>query len=136
MRDMRALFEKLEDPDPGQESKRIDRIVESILKNLGRILNTRHGSSPSAPDYGVLDIAAILHNHPASVAEMEESIKACIRRYEPRLRDPEVTWDHEYPDPLTIRFGISAWIQLPDHRENRRFETLLASTGRVHVKRM
>lgn len=133
MRDHRTLFEKLKEPDPVPLAKRDRTVLRSVLLNLRRILNTRHGNSLSAPDYGIIDLASVVHNYPESIDEMVDSIRVCIRQYEPRLTGVSVSYDKREDDVLKLRFQISAMVQLPGSDRTISFDTLVSSTGRVEV---
>ena len=133
MKDVRALFEKLSDPDPGPAYRRVRQLNDSVLKNLRRILNTRHGNSPALPDYGVIDLSTILHNYPESIQDMGDSIRRCIESYEPRLRGVMVLYEKDEDDVLSLRFRISAQIVMPGARQMVNFDTLVTSSGRVKV---
>ncbi len=135
MRDFRTLSEKLRRPDPGPEAHAAHRLRQSILLNLRRILNSRRGSAPSAIEYGIIDLSAIVHNYPESVGEMAESIRQCVRRYEPRLTHVRVIYDKREEDELTLRFHIAAQVAVPGLKSRLGFDTVVTSSGRVRVKR-
>jgi type VI secretion system protein len=106
--------------------------VESILQHLRALLNTRQGSAPCAPAFGVVDLADMVHAFPAAGQQVARAIKATITDYEPRLRGVQV---RHVPDDagLVLRFEISA--QLADVRAGRtlRFATTLRPGGRFDV---
>ncbi len=135
MRDFRTLTEKLKEPDAGPAAYAAHRLRRSILLNLRRVLNSRRGSAPSAIEYGIIDLSAILHNYPESVGEMAESIRRCVRRYEPRLTHVRVVYDKHEEDELTLRFHISAQVSVPGMKSRLGFDTVVTSSGRVNVKR-
>lgn len=128
------LFEKLLDPGPIPLVSRDRKVLESVLLNLRRILNTRHGNALTAPKYGIIDLASVVHNYPESIDEMVESIRVCIATYEPRLTAVQVSYDKREDDLLKLRFQISAKIKLPDSDRTIAFDTLVSSTGRVEVR--
>ena len=81
MREKR-LLERLraieQDPDWRGESDP-KAAVASVLGHLGKILNTRQGSAPIAPDFGVPDFTAIASSFGLdSVPEIEEAISNVI----------------------------------------------------------
>lgn len=116
-----------ERPDPG-------RLLDSILTHLRCILNTRQGSVPIAPDYGVPDFLDFLQTYPQSVREIEQSIRQTIELYEPRLESVRVTFLPQEDDLLTPRFQIQAQVR-DDTSARVRFETVLESNGRIIVRR-
>jgi len=105
------------------------------LLNLRRVLNSRRGSAPSAIEYGIIDLSAILHNYPESVGEMAESIRRCVKHYEPRLTRVRVIYDKQEEDALTLRFHISAQVRVPGVKTRMGFDTVVTSSGRVQVRR-
>src|SRR5512145_2516088 len=85
----RSLLERLRESEP--ESARTlqqntNLLVQSVLSNLRRLLNSRHGITPIQDDYGIPDLCEVVHNFPEAIAEMRKAIKTAIDKYEPRLR--------------------------------------------------
>ena len=62
----------------------------AVLANLRLLFNTRAGDSAAAPDFGVPDLADLLHQFPAASAALQQSLRAAISRHEPRLRSVQV----------------------------------------------
>lgn len=110
------------------------RLVDSILGHLRLILNTRQGSVPIAPDFGVPDFLDFLQTYPDSVREIESSICMAIQTYEPRLSGVRVTFLPQEDDILALRFQIAAQIT-GDGRPNVYFETIVDTDGKISVKR-
>lgn len=108
--------------------------VESILAHLRVLLNTRRGESVSAPEYGVIDFADVVHEFPGGVQQLAKSIRATIVQHEPRLRNVSVRHVAE-EGSLTLRFEITA--QLAEGRSGRalRLATTVRPGGRVDVAR-
>ncbi|WP_298437179.1 type VI secretion system baseplate subunit TssE [Geobacter sp.] len=109
-------------------------LVDSILGHLRLILNTRQGSVPIAPDFGVPDFLDFLQTYPDSVREIEASLRAAVERFEPRLADVEVTFLPQEDDLLALRFQISARLAGSD-KPNVYFETIVDTDGKVSVRR-
>jgi type VI secretion system protein len=59
----------------------------SLLASLRLLLNTRIGEAPAAPDYGVPDLADLLHQFPAASPTFQQAVRAAVARHEPRLRN-------------------------------------------------
>ena len=110
------------------------RLVESVLAHLRQILNTRQGSAPIAPDFGVPDFLDFLQTYPDSVREIERSIRAAILAYEPRLQGVRVTFIPQEDDVLALRFQITARIA-GEGGGTVRFETVVDTDGKIAVKR-
>jgi len=110
--------------------RRID-VVESIGENLRVLLNTKTGSSATVPDFGMADFTDIVHDVPGSVTKIQDSIRATIQAYEPRLRNVVVRFVPG-EDPLRLNFEVSARLA-DDKRRSVRFETSLEAGGRFAV---
>ncbi len=121
---MRGLLDRL------GTHRRID-VVESIGENLRVLLNTKTGSSATVPDFGITDFADIVHDVPGSVTKIQDSIRATIIAYEPRLRNVVVRFVPG-EDPLRLSFEVSARLA-DDKRRSVRFETSLEAGGRFAV---
>ncbi len=110
------------------------RLVESVLAHLRQILNTRQGSAPIAPDFGVPDFLDFLQTYPDSVREIERSIRTAIQTYEPRLDGVRVAFIPQEDDVLALRFQITARTAGGDGGTVR-FETVVDTDGKIAVKR-
>ena len=111
------------------------RCLDSVLAHLQRILNTRQGNVPIAPDYGVPDLIDFLQSYPDSVREIEQSITNAIDRFEPRLSRTTVTHLPDEGDTLTLRFRIVAALDTDAGRQVL-FETVVGTDGRLRVHTM
>jgi len=67
-----------------------DGELGSVLANLRLLLNTRPGDSPADPDFGVPDLADLLHQFPAASHALQHGLQQAIARHEPRLRAIQV----------------------------------------------
>ena len=106
----------------------------SVLKHLQRILNTRQGSVPIAPDYGMPDFTNIDSTFgPSDVPIMERTLASVISKYEPRLSDVQVRFTPAPDRPLTAVFTLSARLLLPDAATPVLFETVLNPDGHIQV---
>lgn len=121
---MRGLLERLGDP------RRVDT-VDSIVDHLRSLLNSKTGNAATVPDYGIVDFTDVVHDLPASVIRLQDSIRTTILTYEPRLKNVTVRFVPG-SDPLRLNFEISARLA-DDKRRVVRFETNLTAGGRVTV---
>jgi len=133
----RSLLERLRDPEP--ESARTlrqntDRLVQSVLANLGRLLNARHGITPIQADYGIPDLCEVVHNFPDAIGEMRKAIKASIEKYEPRLRRVNVKHVTAPDDPFALRFEITAELATSEEKASVWIETRIDGSGQVDLK--
>lgn len=106
--------------------------IESIITHLYDLLNTRVGEALCAPDFGIVDFADLVHNFPEATQVLQQSIRATIMKYEPRLRSVAVT-PVQSQDPLALAFEISGRLASGAHRGPFRVRTELTSTGKMQV---
>ena len=111
------------------------RRIDSVLRHLQRILNTRHGTVPIAEDFGIPDFTEFAHSYPESLRTVERAIRNTIQRYEPRLRAVRVNFLPQDEDVLTLRFQIVAKLATEDTNLPVTFESILDSEGKVTLKR-
>lgn len=106
--------------------------LESIVAHLQELLNTRVGESLSAPDFGIVDFADLVHNFPEATQVLQQSIRATIMKYEPRLRSVSVA-PVPSNDPLSLAFEISGRLASGTHRGAFRVRTELNPSGKMQV---
>ena len=115
----------------GKEDPR--RIVDSVLRHLHRILNTKQGNVLIAEDYGVPDFSDFLNALPGSVREIEKTIRLAIQKYEPRLTAVRVSFIPQEEDPLSLRFQIFARLSA-ESKTQVFFETVVDSDGKIDIR--
>jgi type VI secretion system lysozyme-like protein len=98
-----GIFEKFSARDRRSEH---GVAIESVLRNLEHVLNSKRGWGSFLPDYGV----SALTEH-ASRTIIAESVMAelreCITKYEPRLRFDSIELDdREANNPFWISFTL------------------------------
>ena len=105
---------------------------ESIAEHLRVLLNTRMGEAVTAPRFGVVDFTELVHGFPASIQVLQQSIRATILEFEPRLKT--VTVRHT-PDenPLVLRFEITAQLAEKGSRGGLRFQTSVGPGGNIEL---
>ncbi len=109
-------------------------LLRSVIVHLGHVLNTRRGSVPIDPDFGMQDFGHLdAGAAPLGIAELEAQLQSMIERYEPRLLRPRVRLREDQSDALCLRFDLEASIL----REGREIPWCLATRidaqGRVRV---
>ncbi len=125
----------------GKENPR--RIVDSVVRHLQRILNTKHGNVPIADDYGTPDFTDFFLTLPKTETnpkrEIEKAIRLTIQKYEPRLQGVRVNLvDQEEgeaglpSDPLTIRFQITGRL-VTESKTQVFFETTVDNDGKINI---
>ncbi|WP_165067347.1 type VI secretion system baseplate subunit TssE [Desulfovibrio sp. ZJ200] len=112
-----------------------ETLLASVGVYLSRLLNTRQGSTPAAPELGLPDITHFVQAAGGErMRDLEEMMAAVISRYEPRLRDVEVRHSPEAGAPFTLAFTLSGKVRRNDTLLPVVFETLLRPDGRIEVK--
>jgi len=125
----------------GKENPR--RIVDSVIRHLQRILNTKHGNVPIAEDYGTPDFTDFFLTLPKTETnpkrEIEKAIRLAIQKYEPRLKGVRVNLvDQEegeanlFADPLTIRFQITGRL-VSESKTQVFLETTVDNEGKISI---
>jgi type VI secretion system protein len=131
----RSLLERLREPE-GERDRSIHentgRLVESVLANLRRLLNSRHGIASIAADYGIPDLSDVIHNFPEATGKLRLAIKTTIEKYEPRLRRVTVVSVETPDEPLLLRFEIKA--ELLSGERRIQFETRIDPSGEVRLR--
>jgi len=108
------------------------RIINSILRHLQRILNTKRGNVLIAEDYGVPDFTELMRSYPETIRDMERSIKHMIQKFEPRLKTVRLRLIPQEDNVLSLHFRIDAKLAL--NQEKVLFETILDSDGKINIK--
>ncbi|WP_412068638.1 type VI secretion system baseplate subunit TssE [Rubrivirga sp. IMCC43871] len=84
-----ALFDVLEGRFGGrvpvETVSEEDRRVHSVVGHLQRLLNTRQGSVPHIPDYGLPDPAEARRRGDDALDQLRKAVRDAIVTYEPRL---------------------------------------------------
>ena len=107
-------------------------VVSSVVDHLRAMLNTRMGESVTVPDFGLVDFSDVCHTMPESIGAIQQSIRATILKYEPRLRNVSVRFVPT-EDPLQLRFEVVA--RLADARRSVvRLRTQLSAGGHMRVE--
>lgn len=115
----------------GKEEPR--RVVDSVLRHLRRILNTKQGNVLIAEDYGVPDFSDFLNALPDSIRDIEKNIRTAIQKYEPRLSGVRVNFIPQEEDPLSLRFQITARLAM-DAKTQVFIETIVDADGQVEIR--
>ena len=133
----RSLLDRLRAPEPDAARtihENTNRLAESVMQNLRRLLNSHHGIAPIREDYGIPPICDVLHSFPDAIAGMRKAIKATIENYEPRLRRVNVKHVDVAEDPLALNFEITAELVTEEEKASVWISTRIDGSGQVRVK--
>jgi type VI secretion system protein len=116
-----------EAPDP-------KRMIDSVIRHLEQILNTRRGSAQIADDFGIPDFSEYKSAYPDSQRDLERAIRHTIQKYEPRLKSVRVKFIAEEEEPLSVSFQIIGRLILEEQRDAVVLESILGSDGRITIR--
>ncbi len=107
--------------------------MESVQRNLGRLLNSRHGMSEAAPDYGLPAMTDMLVGSDQYLRAVQESIRVAIEKYEPRLRRVRVTQQVDEGDKRTLVFRVEGVLVGRSGEHRVWYETAFSPSGKFQV---
>ena len=133
------FFERLRalEADPGRRGRQnSDAVLNSIIWNLGKILNTRKGTVLLDPDFGLPDYT----NFGASFSEetigvLRRSMEKLVRRYEPRIQQLRIQPHQVLPDELELAFDIVGVVSMEDGALPVNMKTYILCNGEVRIAR-
>ena len=108
--------------------------VWSIRNNLKVLLNSRRGSLPHLPEYGLPDLSVVYRNFPDSLEMIRQAIAETIRLYEPRLSHVKVRLVERDHKVFHATYLVSG--KFGGEREKKQiieFKTQLDSDGQMEV---
>ena len=104
-------------------------IVASMAWGL---LNTRQGSAPIDPLFGVPDLANVAGGlSSGATADIEEELRRVITQYEPRLLNPRVNAVAQGGEVLSLSFSLSGMIDVDHQLIPLQLATRLDGNGRL-----
>jgi len=129
-----SFFERL-DPDlpvirSVDDSNQLVAVVGAIKRHLEWLLNSRQGSSQSAPELGLSDFNDATGGSTDFTLKIARNIKETIQRYEPRVIVHDVEYSPNPDNPLELTFKVIG--QIPLKQDNR--EVLIELILNGHTK--
>ncbi|MDR1870672.1 MAG: type VI secretion system baseplate subunit TssE [Deltaproteobacteria bacterium] len=118
---------------PEAEMTFVEALTASMEKHLRLILNTHQGSSASAPDFGLPDMASLAGDSEIDTfKEMARVLTEVIRKYEPRLKNAEV---QKAPNRETgvLEFSVTGNVELTNEKRSLFFSTAIHPDGQIQV---
>jgi type VI secretion system protein len=95
------------------------------------MFNTREGTLPHLPDYGLPDISEIYRRMPHGIQQLKDAIKRSVERYEPRLINVRVK--HQESKPLEFRLIFIITGDLKSGGGTVRLQTTFSSNGNLSI---
>jgi type VI secretion system protein len=110
------------------------KIISSVLRYLQKVLNTRQGGVQIADDFGMPDLTDYMRGYPASLRDVEKSLRQTIIKYEPRLKSVRVKFVPQEENVLSLNFQVVARLvgDYPDQPVV--FESQVGSDGRINIR--
>lgn len=125
----------LETGDSYGHATKAQILVLSIQNHLQRILNTRQGSVPIDPDFGVPDFTNLAGSFTQGFTnDIVKDMTRMIKRYEPRLKNPQITMEDSDSEVLSLNFALQGIIEIDNREIPIRMATRVSSSGRVSLK--
>ena len=107
-----------------------DRRITSVMDHLNRLFNTRRGTIPHLPDYGLPDISEIYRKMPGGIEELQSAIKKTVEKYEPRLTRIKVLKQENAASDLSLEYILSGEMI---GGGTVRFKTKFSGTGNLSI---
>lgn len=109
-------------------------LLDSLMEHLRRILNTRQGSVPMDPEFGVPDFTNLAGTFATGeTAQIIHNMTRMIARYEPRLRSPRITVADNSQEVLSLSFALDGLVTIDERDIPVHLATLVSSDGRVSL---
>ena len=130
-----TLLTRIRRPEYAKARQQISEseIRDSVLAHLRQMCSTRLGSVLTRPDFGVMDVADLIHAFPDAGSIMARSIRHTIQNYEPRLTNVRVRFEPLDPNELMLRFEVTAQILVDGNKSPISFETSIDANRRISV---
>ncbi|MCE0559217.1 MULTISPECIES: type VI secretion system baseplate subunit TssE [unclassified Motilimonas] len=108
-------------------------VVESIKTNVLNLFNARRGHSLSAPGLGLIDFNdATIGTHDLTL-QIKMAIKRLIQEFEPRIHKVDVNVVNDEHDPLTLRFHLTAVLNLSSSDSEVKLDFILDGNRRYRA---
>jgi len=107
-----------------------EKLRNSIVENLKKVLQTRRGSVLHLPDFGIPDIRQIYFDE-GSIESVPDMIRDTILKYEPRLKNVRV--QRKDFDEKNLRVSLEIAAQIKEISDKEILFTEFSSTGWTKV---
>ncbi len=110
------------------------RLVRSVTDHLLRILNTRQGTAPADPAFGIPDLSDLPGEFASPETErIRQIIAKAVERYEPRIKEVEVSFEGSTEADLALRFSLSGIIVHEERRIPLRLLTRMMADSQFEI---
>ncbi len=111
----------------------LDLLMDSVRRNLARLLNARHGCCEALEDYGLPALADMTIGGGDYVRRVLDAIRITIEKYEPRLQHISVAPVVDEDARQTLSFRIDAILVAQDGQHRVCYETSVSGGGQFDV---
>lgn len=125
-----SLLQRLELDGAGAGTTGDSAVLESIMRNLQTILNSRKGCCETRPDFGLSDFNATA-DYLSALTAISRDVERQIRAFEPRLRNILVQPVEDKTRLLEFVFHVDAELADEERTVRVRFDSVLGSDGRI-----
>lgn len=121
-------------------SDRLDRpsspvrwVGDPVRTHLNLLLNTRRGSVPNLPEYGMPDVSSFYSDYPASLSELRAMVERLVKKYEPRLLNARVRLIGSDTKEFRVSFLITGEVEEHGETTQVQYRTTISSSGHTAV---
>lgn len=111
----------------------ISDTLDSIKRNVSRVLNTRVGESQSCPELGLFDFNDASAGSRDLCCRMQQWIHQCISRFEPRLSELRVSVLYDESNPAALKFLLQGRVRVSNREDLLKIDLLLDANRRYRV---
>lgn len=117
-----SFFERLCNAEPKRRSRHtddnIELTIESIKKNLNKVLNARQGHAQSAPNLGLLDLNDAANTESDVFSGIQKEVEKTILAFEPRIMSADVTLVSDPNNAVNLKINVVAEIVVQPSQKN------------------
>ena len=107
-------------------------VMDSIMRNLNMLLNSRQGCCQTRPDLGLSDLN-ITKDMRGSTPVLAREVEAQIRMFEPWLRNVVVRPVEDKSRIAELIFHISGEVAYPDRTVRINVDSVLGNNGHIRL---
>jgi type VI secretion system protein len=124
-----GFLEKMLGPLPGRVHSPVRWVGDPVRTHLALLLNTRQGSVPNLPDYGLPDVSSFYSDYPSSLGELRALVERLIKKYEPRLLNVRVRLIDKDLKEFRASFLITGDVEEEEEMTRVQYRTTISSSG-------
>jgi type VI secretion system protein len=107
--------------------------VQSIREHLSILLNTRRGTLPHIPDYGLPDTSQVSLKDMNTIFRFGKELEETVRKYEPRLMQIRVKSIEHSPE-FMADFKLGFLLEAKVINRDARFHAFFSTSGSAEIE--